>query len=117
MYVGGTPGIVMIAPRVGPRLDGQEAVEAVRIGRGAAGPREVRIERRRMVVPGVEITSGRVGLPDLDQRVSHGMAVCVDDTAVHDNAFAKRLARVLPRKIVVGLGDRTMSKERAGELR
>ena len=53
-----------------------------------------------MLVDAVHVAAGRVGLPDLDQRVADRPAVAVDHPARDDDALAERLARVLPGEVV-----------------
>ena len=99
----GRQALWMIAPRIGAGLDGEEAVAAFVIGQAAAGAEEIRIERRGMLVDLVNITSGGVRLPDLDQRIAHRPAVFVEHAARHDDAFAERLAVLcgVAREVVV----------------
>ena len=89
------PGIVVIAPRIGAGLDGDEFVIAVLVGHGAAGAGEIRIERRRVLIDDMDVAAGGIGLPDFDQRIRHRARVLVEHMAVHDDALAERLA-VLP---------------------
>src|SRR5581483_5355062 len=49
--VRGTSGVVVVSPRVGARLDGDEPVPAARVGDGAPDAAEVRVERGRVVLP------------------------------------------------------------------
>jgi len=101
MDMRGTPGVVVIAPRIGAGLDGDEAVVAGGIALGAACAGEVRIQRRRMLVADMDVAAAGIGLPDLDQRVGHAATVLVEHMAVHDDALADRLAAVLGGEIVV----------------
>ncbi len=48
-----------------------------------------------MLVDDMDVTAAGIGLPDLDQRVRHAAAVLVEHMAMHDDAFAERLARML----------------------
>ncbi len=98
--VGRTPGVVVVAPGIGAGLDGDEAVVALGIRLRAAGAGEIRIERRRMLIDDMDIAAAGIGLPQLDQRVGHAAAVLVEHMAVHDDAFAERLALVLQGEIV-----------------
>ena len=91
--VRGPPGVGMVAPWIGPGLDGHEPVFAVAVGAGLADPEEVRIERRReRGLPPVHVAAARVGLPDLDQRVRDRITVLVEHSARDDAALADRLA-------------------------
>ena len=68
--VGRPPGVEVVPPRIGTRLDRDEPVPAVGVGHAAAGAVEVGVERCRVVVDLVRVPAGRVRLPDLDQSVS-----------------------------------------------
>ena len=76
----GPPGVVVVAPRVGPGLDRHEAVAPLVVGHAAPGAGEVRVQRRRPAVPAVAVAARGVGLPDLDQRVAQRLALGVEDT-------------------------------------
>src|SRR5207247_10958671 len=60
------PGVVVVAPRVRARLDGDEAVFAAVVGEASARTREVGVEWRRMFVARVEVPASGVRLLDLD---------------------------------------------------
>ena len=62
------PCIVVIAPRIGARLNGYKAVGSVLARQRPARPGKVRIERRRMVVPG----RARIALPHWPARFQSG---------------------------------------------
>src|ERR1700693_4468164 len=89
------PGIVMVAPGILAGADGHEAISALRIGERMAAACEIRIQRSIVLVAFVQITPGRVGLPDLDKRVSHRPSVFVYHSPAHHNAFPKRRTRML----------------------
>src|SRR3984957_12691382 len=99
MNVRRPPGVVMVAPGILARAYGHEAIAALRIGERMAATRKIRVQRSVVLVAFMQITPGRVRLPDLDQRISHGPSVFVQHSAAHHNAFPKRLARMLPWKI------------------
>jgi len=61
------------------------------ISHGPTGAREIRIERRRVLIDPVSVSAGGVCLPQLDKRVRHGPAVVIEHTAFHDDSLAKRL--------------------------
>ena len=82
----------MIAPGVGAGLDGDEAVLTFRVRLRAAGAGEIRIERRGMLIDDMDVAAAGIGLPEFDQRIRHAAAVFVEHVAVHDDAFADRLA-------------------------
>src|SRR5918994_3077151 len=96
------PGVVVVAPRILAGPDGDEAVASLGIGNGAPRAREVRIERRVVLIGLVRIAAGRIRLPDLDQRVPHRLAVLIEYPAADYDALADRRALVLAREIVVG---------------
>ena len=81
------------------RLDGREEVLAVVVRDGAAGPGEVRVEGRGVLVALVDVASGGVRLPDLHELVRDRAAPRVEQTAGHRDALALRLAAVLERQI------------------
>src|SRR5262249_60811877 len=105
-----------IAQRVGAGLTGDEFVTALAVGRGAAGPGEIRIGRCRVLVALVDVTAARIGLPDLDERVEYWPAVLVEHAPVHDDALAERLAGVLRGEIVVAWLDAVVAVNRSGQL-
>ena len=90
--VGRTPSIVVITPRVGAGLDGQEAIRAVRLGQATAHPDEVRVDRRRVLVDLVAVATGSISLPDLDQLARHRRAGLVEQPSGDDDALPDRLA-------------------------
>ena len=93
------PGVVVVAPRIGPGLDRGEAVAAVGVGQAAADAGEVRVERGRVLVALVDVAAGRVGLPDLDQLAGAPAAVAVEHPAGDDDPLADRLAAVLDGQV------------------
>ena len=111
------PGVVVIAPGIGARLDGDELVIALRVGLHPAGPGKIRIERRRMLVDDMDVTAARVGLPQFDQHVRHAAAVFVEHMTVHDDAFAERFACGLDGEIVIVLAHRLMAVDWSGQFR
>ena len=62
-----------------------------------------------MLVDVVHVAAAGVGLPDFDQRVGHRPPVLVDHVAVHDDALAQRLARVLLGEVGVALLHRVVA--------
>ena len=83
----------------------------------AAGAGEVGIERRGVLVDGVDVAAGGVALPDLDQRVGHGPSVLVEHAALDDDALAQRLAGVLRGEVGLLRLDVGVAVDRAGDLR
>src|SRR5260370_38159025 len=117
MDVCGTPGIVMIEPRIRPRLDGDKTVHTVFVGEGASGASEIRIQRRRMLIDGMSVPSRRVRLPQLNQCAGNGTSVAIQHAPAHNDAFSQRLARMLTSEIVVSFADLSMPLNRPRHLR
>ena len=88
----GAPGVVVVAPGVGAGLDRGEAVDAVFIGHAAAGAEEVRIDRRVVLVGGVDIAAGGVCLPEFQHSVWYRATVIAEHATGDDDAFAEWLA-------------------------
>src|ERR1700690_1805984 len=99
MNVRRPPGVVMVAPGIFAGADGHEAIATVRIGERMAGTREIGVQRSDVLVAFMQITPGRVRLPDLDQRISHGTSVFVYHSTAHHYEFPERLARRLLGKL------------------
>src|SRR5260370_41454009 len=99
MDVRGAPGVLVVPQWISAGFDSDEPVPPLPIGQAAAGAGEVRVERRGVVVYRVDIPPGGVGLPYLHQRVSHRVAVAVDDATADDHPFAERLSIMLPRYV------------------
>src|SRR5690606_17322591 len=114
--VRGTPGVVVVLPRIRPRLDGDELVPALVVGDRTAHTVEVRVDRTRPVVPHVPIPTTRVRLPDLDQRIRDRFAVTVEQAPVHQDALPLGFLRVLPREVVVQLADPAVAQQRTRHL-
>src|SRR4030081_2044364 len=117
MNMRGTPCIVMIFPWICARLDREEAVTSFGIGDRASAAAEIRVERRVVVIVLVRITPGRIGLPDFDQRIGHGLAVFIEHASCDDYALAERLAGMLMRQVVVSCLDVFMAEYRTGYFR
>ena len=111
------PGVGVVAPRIRGGLDGDEPIPPGRVGGAPASAAEVGIERGRVVVDVVAVASGRVGLPDLHERVRQRPAVGVHDPAEDDDPLSQRLPVMLPGQIVVHGSDLLMPVHRAGDLR
>ena len=58
------------------------------ISQYAARAVEIGIERRRMIVAIMAITSSGIRLPDFNQRMWNGPAVVVQYASAHDDALA-----------------------------
>src|SRR5690349_21590001 len=96
------PGVVVVAPGIGARLDGDEAIAPVASGHDLARAREVGIERSVMLVVLMDVAPAGIGLPDLDKHSRLRAAVLVEHAAGHDDALAKGLAFMLAGEIIVG---------------
>src|SRR6056297_1099916 len=68
--------------RIGARLDGLDTVTAFGISLQLRPALEVFVQRRRVGVGFVRITTVRIGLPDVDQRVGYRVAVLVKHAPV-----------------------------------
>ena len=112
-----TPCIVVIEPRIRPRLDGDKTVHSVFVGQCAPGTGEIRIERRGMLVDRMSVPARRVRLPQLNQRARNRLAIAIQHPPGHDDALAERLARMLTGEIVVGFANLSMTVNRPGYLR
>src|SRR5262245_28377586 len=99
MDVRRAPGVVVVTPGIFARTDRGEAVAALAIGQSAPAAGEIRVERSVVLVGRMGIAAGGVGLPDLDQRVRHRLAVLVQYSAAYDDPLADRLPFVLSREI------------------
>ena len=102
--VRGTPGVVVVAPRVGARLDRHEPVAALVVGQAAPAADEVRVQRRRVQVAVVAVAPGGVGLPDLDELPAHRPPGRVQDPAGDDDALPQRLPGGVLREVGVERG-------------
>ncbi len=110
------PGVAVVAPRVGPRLDRGEPVDPVVVGQAAPGPGEPRVQRRGVLVALVEVAAGRVGLPDLDQLAPHRPAVAVEHPPGHDHPLPHRLAVVLHGQVGLARADLVLPEHRRPQL-
>jgi hypothetical protein len=108
---------VVIAPRVGAGLDGNETVITFRVRLRAAGAGEIRIERRGMLIDDMDVAAAGIGLPEFDQRVRHAAAVFIEHVAVHDDAFADRLSLALNGEVVIVRAHRLVAVDRPGQFR
>ena len=71
-----------------PGLIVREAKAAVVVGRHASESFEAGLERLVLLVVGMRVSAVRVRLPDLDERVTDGLAVGVDDAPLDDDLLA-----------------------------
>jgi hypothetical protein len=81
----------------------------------AAG--EIRIEGSLMLVALVPISSRGIRLPDFHECMRNRPPVLIQDSSAHDDSFAERLARMLPRQIRSLRVDAFFPYRRAGYLR
>ena len=116
MDVRRAPGVAVVSPRVGTRRNRDEPVPSPRVGDTSPDPVEVRVERRRVVLARVAVSPGRIGLPDLDQRVRHRPPVGVEYPPGHDDPLSLRLAVVLPGQVGISGGDQVVAEQRPGHL-
>jgi hypothetical protein len=114
--VRGPPGVGVVAPGVGARLDGGERVPALIIRQASAHAREVRVQRGRVLVALVRVPARGVGLPDLHQLPGDRAALPVQDAAGDGDALAERFAGVLAGQVGVQFGDVGDAEDRAGQL-
>jgi|SRR4029077_3882285 len=99
MDVGRPPGIVVIAPRITSRLDGDEAVPTFVIGEGAAEASEIRIERGIVLVERVQVSSGSIRLPKFHQRARDGTGIFIEYSPRDDDPFAHRRLLMLASEV------------------
>ena len=78
---------------------------------------EIRIKWGIVLISAVKITSGRIGLPDFDERVRHWAGIFIEHSPTHDDAFAKRFARMLPRQVAGFHIDNSRFEDRTRNLR
>jgi hypothetical protein len=112
----GPPGVQVVAPWVGARLDRDEPVAALAVGQAPAGAVEVGVERGVVVVDAVVVAAGRVGLPDLQERVRDRPPVGIEDPAGEDDPLAERGGAVAAGQVRVRGGDPLGAEQRAGDL-
>ena len=91
----------MVPPGIGARLDGDESVAALLVGETTAGTTDIGIERRRVLIYLMSVTSRRIGLPDLDQRTAHRSPISIQQPAAHDDTLSQWLALVLTGEIAL----------------
>ena len=93
-----------------------EAVRAVVIGQATSAAGEVGVERGVVCVDRVVIAPGGIRLPDLDQLTAKRFAIRPEHAPGHDDPLALRLAGVLSREICVGISQRAVAVDGAGQL-
>src|SRR5580765_5163617 len=119
MNMGRSPRVGMIEPRISAGLDRQVSILAFFVGHAPPRAGEVWIERRVVLIDGVAIAPGRVGLPDLYQRIRHRLVVFLQDPADYDNALAHRLFSSvgIAREIVLAGLQFDIAEQRSGDFR
>src|ERR1700733_4915233 len=117
MDMRGTPGIVMIGPRVSARSDRNEPVAPFSIGQRKATTREIRVQRSIVPVDLVQVSPGSIALPDFDERMAHRLSIFIDDSAAYDDALSQWLPGVLLRQIERFHIDALASEHRPGDFR
>ncbi|CAM5375983.1 hypothetical protein SANTM175S_07132 [Streptomyces antimycoticus] len=75
----GAPRVLVVAPRIGARLDGGEAVGTVVVGQRPPHTGEVGVERRGVLIAQMGVAARRVGLPQLDELAPDGAAPTVQE--------------------------------------
>jgi hypothetical protein len=70
-----------------------------------------------VLIDAMRVSSRRVRLPDLDERLRDGAAVLVEDAPLDDDPLALGLARMLPREVVVARFDPSVRVHRPGQFR
>src|SRR4029077_9821847 len=111
------PGIGMILPGISAGFYGDKTIAAFTIREGAAAAREVRIERRVMLVHAMAVAPGRVRLPNFNQRAGNGASLFIQNSPADDDAFALRFTAVLMSKVAIVFADVAMAENGTGELR
>src|SRR5450759_3374130 len=113
MDVGGAPRVLVVTPRIGAGLDGDESIAPFAVGQAPAGAGEVRIERRCVRVHRIHVTPRGVGLPHLDECGTHRAPVAVEHPPADDDPLPQRLAGVLAGQIRVLGAQRHAAEHRA----
>src|SRR5215510_2267368 len=103
-----TPGIVVIAPRIVPGLDRNEAVQSFFVRYCTAGSREVWVEGSVVRIHLMRVPAAGVRLPDFNQRSRNRSPVLVQHPALDDDPLADRRRSMLPRQVAVHLADRVV---------
>src|SRR5882672_11387758 len=116
MNVRRTPRVLVIEPGIRARLNSHEAIAAIFVGECASSSAEVRVEWRRVLVAMMLVAASSIGLPYFDESVGHRVAAIIQHAAGHDDAFAERIACVLPREIVIGFSNGRVSVDGAGNF-
>ena len=116
MNVHGPPCVGVVAPWIGAGLDGLKAIIPIRVGEGAPASGEVRIKRCVMLFDFMPVAAGGIGLPNFHKSAGNRAAVFVENVAMHVDAFADRVSRVLRGQVMVFGADDAVAEDRAGAL-
>src|SRR5687767_7250174 len=85
------PGISMIEPGIGARLDCQKPILPLIIRDAASGSDKIWVQRRIVLIHRMAIATGGVGLPDFHERIRYWSLLFVDHSADDDDALTQRL--------------------------
>src|SRR5699024_6160328 len=114
--MGRPPRVVVVLPRVRARLDRGERVRAVIAGQGASDTGEVRVDRGRVLVALVDVATGGVRLPDLDELIADRPTLTVEDPPGDADALADGFAVGLDGQVRFEGADVTVPEGRGEEL-
>jgi hypothetical protein len=64
-----------------------------------------------MVVIHVRISSRRIRLPNLDQAIRHRVAIPIQHSPAHNNAFSQRFSRMLASEVLIMWTNIRMAKD------
>src|SRR5690554_6300333 len=103
------PRIGMVSPGIWARADCHEFILAVVIGNHATGTGKIWVKRRRMLITLVNITSGSICLPHLDELITHGATLAIDDLAGDRNALPQWFSVVVQGQIRFNRGNIVMA--------
>src|ERR1043166_2193660 len=106
------PSVVMIEPGISSGFDGDEAVRAIVVRKGAAGTREVRIQGCGMLITAVPVTPRGIRLPDFDQSIWNGTAAVVENPTGYDDALTQGLSGMLASQVIVSVRNRAVTVNR-----
>ena len=107
----------MVAPRIGARLDGHETVATFVVGEHATCAREVRIQRRTVIVVLVPVAARGIALPDFNQSVRNREPVVIEHATADDDALPEWIAAMLAGQIAVLRPHIVHAEHRPGDLR
>src|SRR5215813_1966519 len=117
MNVRWAPRIMVIAPRVGSRLDGRKFVPPLAVGDHPSAAVEIRIKRGVVLIKLMAVSSGGIGLPYFHQRAADRTSILVEHGSRHDDTFTEGRAFVLRSQVAIVRMDGSMAKNRTGSFR